>query len=256
MALMAGLRISEICNMKVKDIDFRSNTIRIENSKNPNRGIEGYGTDRIVKLKKEAMPPIKAWVDYIGNTSKWVVPSDKSPDQPLRKKSLHERFRAYLAQAGMGDESYKTEYIQLNHGKKKPKSRTMYKYHFHCFRHTMASYIYHHSGDIYLVNQFLGHKQLDTTMVYAKLTPIKMTKAINKAFSCLEENYVSGRHIQVQQPIIEAKPEPKPIQQVDHTQSMLLAEKKRIISQMSAGEITREECQHMLENIKDVSSFI
>ena len=46
---------------------------------------------------------------------------------------------------------------------------------------------------------------------------------------------------------LEAKPEPKPVQQVDHTQSMLLAEKKRIISQMSAGEITREECQHMLE---------
>ena len=38
--------------------------------------------------------------------------------------------------------------------------------------------------------------------------------------------------------------------------AITLEEKKRIISQMSAGEITREECQHMLENIKEVAKLI
>ena len=51
---------------------------------------------------------------------------------------------------------------------------------FHCFRHTFATLQLFNGTDIYTVSKMLGHKDLKTTMVYAKIVDEAKRTAANK----------------------------------------------------------------------------
>ena len=51
---------------------------------------------------------------------------------------------------------------------------------FHCFRHTFATLQLFNGTDIYTVSKMLGHKDLKTTQVYAKIVDEAKRKAANK----------------------------------------------------------------------------
>ncbi len=50
---------------------------------------------------------------------------------------------------------------------------------FHCFRHTFATLQLFNGTDIYTVSKMLGHKDLKTTLVYAKIVDETKRKAAN-----------------------------------------------------------------------------
>jgi integrase len=51
---------------------------------------------------------------------------------------------------------------------------------FHCFRHTFATLQLFNGTDIYTVSKMLGHKDLKTTLIYAKIVDEAKRKAANK----------------------------------------------------------------------------
>jgi integrase len=51
---------------------------------------------------------------------------------------------------------------------------------FHCFRHTYATLQLHNGTDIYTVSKMLGHKDLKTTQIYAKIVDEAKREATNK----------------------------------------------------------------------------
>jgi integrase len=51
---------------------------------------------------------------------------------------------------------------------------------FHCFRHTFATLQMFNGTDIYTVSKMLGHKDLKTTQVYAKIVDEAKRTAANK----------------------------------------------------------------------------
>lgn len=51
---------------------------------------------------------------------------------------------------------------------------------FHCFRHTFATLQLFNGTDIYTVSKMLGHKDLKTTQVYAKIVDDAKRTAANK----------------------------------------------------------------------------
>lgn len=51
---------------------------------------------------------------------------------------------------------------------------------FHCFRHTFATLQLYHGTDIYTVSKMLGHKNLQTTQIYAKVVDRSKIEAANR----------------------------------------------------------------------------
>lgn len=51
---------------------------------------------------------------------------------------------------------------------------------FHCGRHTHATLLLNQGVDIYVVSKLLGHKNIKTTEIYAKVSQTKKIEAVNK----------------------------------------------------------------------------
>ncbi len=179
-ALMLGLRVSEVCKILILDIDFEKRVVKIRDSKDPNRKKhKGYGKDRIVPIPEIAVSPMKTWIK-INQGGKWFLPSMKSPDMHLRAKTLHRWFAEARKEAGLDEVDYVVKY---NKKTKFRESSPVYKYRFHHFRHFYAQYVYEKTRDLYAVADLLGHNQITTTQVYAKVSSKTKKDTINYAFN-------------------------------------------------------------------------
>jgi integrase/recombinase XerD len=48
----------------------------------------------------------------------------------------------------------------------------------HCLRHSLATSVYRRTGDILLVKEVLRHKSIASTMVYARVSPERLRRAL------------------------------------------------------------------------------
>ena len=190
-----GLRISEICKLRIEDIDFENKKLKVVDSKFSMRTKTKYGKDRYVIIPDMMIGPIQKWLNIIQG-GKYFLPSDKSPNSYVRPKTIQEKFRVILRKTGLLIPMYELNYKQVIHGIKKEKKATRHKYHFHTLRHSYATYLLSKGVDLYTISDLLGHSQITTTQIYARISDVKRKEAIDRAFN----TSLSSRVIHVQQP--------------------------------------------------------
>ena len=127
---------------------------------------------------------------------------DKTRVVPLMEKTV-EHYRNYVSVFHAGELPYSTAPLfYTRRGDEKSKMhhdtprKLMYDYgvtarqtcpdvpenvHPHLWRHTRAMHLYQHGMDLTLVSQWLGHAQLETTLVYAHADTEHKRKAIEAA---------------------------------------------------------------------------
>lgn len=135
----AGLRISELCNLKISDIDFDRKQIRIRQSKgNKDRYIilSDYIAIGIRKHILGAKP-----IDYLFN--------GRIKGTPLGVSTVQKSFRLAL------------QYAQIN------KEATV-----HTLRHSFATHMLEDGVDILTIKELLGHAHIETTMIYLHVARI------------------------------------------------------------------------------------
>lgn len=145
-----GLRISDVVNLKLSNINFSDNIISIIQYKTNNA--------LILPLINEVKYPL---LDYLKN----VRPKDSNIDyifitdtlpyrQKIEIKTYKHIVKKYFEKAGVNINGRK-------HG-------------FHCLRHSFSKSLLNQNVSLYSISNILGHKNIETTMSYLDIDISKL----------------------------------------------------------------------------------
>ena len=151
-----GTRISEFCNIKLKDISFQKPYfVKVLGKGNKFRNIP-------------IMPNTMNLIEKFVKENNVIY-----PEQYLFCNSRGEKYST------RGISHKIDKYTKRAQGK----SPTFPKHiHPHMFRHTKAVSMLNRGIDIFIIGEFLGHENLKSTKVYAKITDDNKRKILEKAY--------------------------------------------------------------------------
>ena len=129
-----GLRLLEVCRLKVADIDSDRMTIRVEQGKG--------AKDRYTLLSPRLLTELRRY--WIAERPKpWLFPGRRDREQPLPGHTAHRIFHAAKDRAGIT----------------KPGG-------IHALRHAFATHLLEAGVDVHTIQRLLGHGSLSTTARY------------------------------------------------------------------------------------------
>lgn len=137
LALLAysGIRNKELCNMKVKDVDFGSNTVRVIQGKNLK--------DRVVYISGNCTKAILKYIsEYPRKDDDFLFTILRTGDK-YNGMALRKLVHVVARRARM--------------------QKRVYPY---LLRHSLATNMLHRGANILTIKQQLGHAWIDTTMLY------------------------------------------------------------------------------------------
>jgi len=137
----AGLRVSEVVNLRPADIDSQRQVIRIRQGK-------GH-KERLVMLSPNLLELLREyWKAYRPLT--WLFPGD-DPQRPLTTTSVYNICRQAAQEAGLS------------------KSVTP-----HTLRHSFATHLLEAGTDLRTIQLLLGHRNLKTTAIYLHVSTLAL----------------------------------------------------------------------------------
>jgi len=148
-----GLRVSEVVNLSIRDIDFYEMIVRIV----------GKGSkERLIPFYPLVSDYLHAYIDQ----ERSLLIGDKKHDIVFVNKdgnSLTPRGIQYL----------------LN--KQVEKAGLKMKVHPHMFRHSFATHLLDNGADLRMVQELLGHEFLTTTQIYTHVSADRLKNTYNQA---------------------------------------------------------------------------
>ena len=146
--LASGLRLSELINLKWKDINLMTGQLKV---------VEGKGyKDRILWISESSMEELRIWkekqaeklgiCEYVFTTSS---------NNKLNGRNVRRMVAEYSKKAGI------TKNVSP-----------------HTFRHTFASDLLRATKNLRLVQKALGHEDLSTTMIYTHIVDEEFEDAL------------------------------------------------------------------------------
>ena len=136
-SMETGLRPIEVMRLKVKDVNFETRTLQPATAKN--------GAPRMIKLSIQTTAMLKAHI------SKY-------------KRTQHDKIFK-----GTSDNYGKLFRQMRNNLAEKLQDPTIRNIRLYDLRHYYATRLYSKTKDILLVKQQMGHKKLETTLIYTQL---------------------------------------------------------------------------------------
>ena len=143
----SGLRISEVCHLRVEDI--RSGTQQIFIRKSKNRA------DRYAALSPLALIILRNYWLTHGRPSGWLFPGQKS-DSSITTVTAGVYIKNHLKKLGWN-----------------------YPVTSHTFRHSFATHHYEQGTDLLTIQKLLGHRSINSTILYVHLAKKDLVKAIS-----------------------------------------------------------------------------
>ena len=135
----SGLRLSELCHLRVADIDSQPDRmcIRVEHGKG--------AKDRYVPLGEDLLQVLRAWW-RLAHPQPWLFCAARDMSRPLEVMNAQRWYHAARAQAGITKEGG-----------------------IHTLRHCYATHLLEAGVDLHCLSQWLGHNHLSTTSRYLHL---------------------------------------------------------------------------------------
>ena len=153
--LDTGLRVSEVCNLNVNDVDFEDKSAKV---------IGGKGDkDRIVLFTNRTLERLTAWLPVRENRL-------KDDNEPLLINSIGRRIQPRGVQRLMDNLAVEAG---LPKGKLTP----------HVLRHNFATGLLERGADLVSIQKLLGHSSIATTRVYLEISDQTLREVYNRAQS-------------------------------------------------------------------------
>jgi len=152
--LRCGLRVEEVANLSLDDIDYQYSQIVV-------RGGKG-GKDRTTYFNSDAGSALAAYLRIRPPTRElkiFLVEKGAYKGKPLSVRGIQKRMEYYAKKSG----------ILIT---------------CHQLRHTMATQLLNNGADIVAIQELLGHSKIEQTMRYSKLSGLK---ARNDYYLAMEE---------------------------------------------------------------------
>jgi integrase/recombinase XerC len=147
-----GLRVSELCGLRVDDVDWSEQIVRVR----------GKGKkERLVPIGRTALMAIQDYWNTFKQPPGGAAPvffAETKKPAPLRAISVARRLKQFLAIAGLDP------------------GLTPHK-----LRHSYATHLLDAGADLRSVQELLGHAHLVTTQVYTHVTTERLKKAYDAA---------------------------------------------------------------------------
>ncbi len=125
------------------------------------------------------------WSEVQNTNEGWRITFHQQKTKGLQYLDISEQARGYLGEAGNPDERVfiglkYSSYMNVELSKWMMRSGITKDITFHCARHTFAVLQLSLGTEIYTLSKLLGHSELKTTQIYAKIVDEKKREAVNK----------------------------------------------------------------------------
>ena len=152
----SGIRASELCGIKLQDVNLRQRYIRV---------IGKGDKERVVPFSEECRVDIERYINH--SRKEFLTHTKEMPAQlfltkdgnPLTVRTLERILDAIETKTGM--------FVNL---------------HPHVLRHSYATHLLENGADLRIIQELLGHESINTTQIYTHVSEEAMVDAYNTAF--------------------------------------------------------------------------
>jgi integrase/recombinase XerD len=148
--LFSGLRVGELCRLSLESLDFQEKTLRVRSGKGDK--------DRLVVVTDSCLDDVKAWLaERPASGTDYVFPGKRGRTFMV-ERTVQRAVLRIAADAGL--EKRVTP---------------------HVLRHTLATSLLRHGGDIRFIQRILGHASIATTQIYTHLDDAELRRMYDRA---------------------------------------------------------------------------
>ena len=142
-----GMRLAEICALKIADIDSKSMRIKV---------VQGKGAkDRFTLLSQSVLLELRAY--YIIYKPKEYLFNGSKAGKPISLRNVQHLVKKNLALLGLASKQYSV----------------------HTIRHSFATHLIDNGTDLHTIKELLGHTSLKTTSRYLHFSTVRLNKVVN-----------------------------------------------------------------------------
>jgi integrase/recombinase XerD len=161
--LRTGMRIGELLNTRMSDVNLREKRITIMEA-------QKTGVGRVAYLSEDACKALKVWLKRRDPEKEYLFYGRGR--QRLSYSAARMRFARHLEKAGLAHKGYS----------------------LHCLRHTCATELLNAGMRLECLQQLLGHRSIEMTRRYARLTDNTRREEYFRAMARIEKGEIHGHH--------------------------------------------------------------
>lgn len=153
-----GLRVSELCDLRTNKIHFSEKILQVK----------GKGDkERMVPIADDCLAQMKTYMDLVRQY--WVKKSTSfffinRFGRRLNRQYVHQLIKRKVAECGLD-----------------PRISA------HSLRHSFATHLLEGNADLRVVQELLGHSDIQTTQIYTHIQNERLTKAYDTYFNFLDD---------------------------------------------------------------------
>jgi site-specific recombinase XerD len=159
--LRTGMRIGELLNTRVADVQIEEQKILIYEGEKNQRG-------RVVYFSEDAKEALQAWLNQRDQQVDFLFYGYKG--RALSYQAARLMFVKYLDKAGLGHKGYT----------------------LHCLRHTFATDLVNSGMSLECLEKLMGHSRLEVTRRYARVSDKTREEEYFKAMKVIERREADG----------------------------------------------------------------